>query len=110
MVNPRTLNLMKCKAAKKFKTNLFSVHIVWKLLNSDFTFEENGTFSELCLSIPAKFYDELNILSEEMAQDEQEQGSVELIACPVDAAHEIKPVNPGVMVPILSKDFRIGAL
>ena len=39
MINIRTLCLLKCRAAKKFKTSVFNISLVWKMATSNFSFE-----------------------------------------------------------------------
>jgi hypothetical protein len=47
MLNPKIFNLMKCRAAKKFKNKFSNIHFIWKICTPTFSFEENISFPEL---------------------------------------------------------------
>lgn len=47
MINNKIFNLIKCKAAKKFKTKLANIQLIWKICTNNFSYEENASFSEL---------------------------------------------------------------
>jgi len=49
MIGSRLLNILKCRAAKKLKTNFFNINIVWKLSTTNFSFEDVFTSPELCM-------------------------------------------------------------
>ena len=76
MITVRTLCLLKCRAAKKFKTSMFKIALVWKMLTSNFNFEEVITTSDLCLAVPVKVQDYLRVLGGELARDENDNSRV----------------------------------
>jgi hypothetical protein len=76
MITVRTLCLLKCRAAKKFKTSMFNIALVWKMPTSNFTFEEVVTSSDLCLAVPVKVQDYLRVLGGELARDENDNSRV----------------------------------
>lgn len=56
MLNHKILSVLKCKAAKKFKSKFSNIHLLWKLCLPCFSFEENGTFPELCTIVEGSLY------------------------------------------------------
>jgi hypothetical protein len=69
MVTSRTLTLLKCRAAKKFKTNLFNIALNWKVCSSNFNFEEAFTSPDLCLMASSKLYDDFSIMTGEFEKN-----------------------------------------
>ena len=110
MINQRTLCLLKCRAAKKFKTNLFNVGLTFKLSNSNFSFEESGTSSDLCLEVTTKLSDCLSVLGGELARDDDVDGKMNLMICPLDCSHELKAQSQSVPIPIKLESSVIGYL
>ena len=111
IIGPRLLNLLKCRAAKKLKTNFFSISIVWKLSTAAFNFEDVYSSPDLSMITQSRIIDDFTVLSGEMEKNEQEKGQVELMICPVDSAHLSKSTTNIVSIPVWSKMYgRIGLL
>jgi hypothetical protein len=70
IIGPRLLNLLKCRAAKKLKTNFFNISIVWKLSTANFNFEDVYSSPDVSMITRSRIIDEFTVLSGEMEKNE----------------------------------------
>lgn len=66
IIGPRLINLLKCRTAKKLKTNFFSISIVWKLSTATFNFEDVYSSPDLSMIAQGYIIDNFTVLSGEM--------------------------------------------
>lgn len=109
MLTAKIINLIRCKAAKKFKSKLANIYINWKICTPNFSFEENNSLAELSTIVEGKLFNG-KLLQSSWSSNLESLKSIELVAFAIESLHEPK-VNPqSLYIPIKNQDRILGHL
>lgn len=109
MITPKILTLLRCRAAKKFKTRLANIYLQWNICSQNFSFEENGSFADLSLVTEGGMVNG-RLLHNAWTSGCETMKKIELLAFAIESPQEPKQNPQSVYIPIRNGEHTLGHL